>query len=214
MDTKRTYLDYMDKTYLEELNYKIWSTKGARFQAHQRLSRTARLSMISSSLLNAYLIVAGLLSVYNIYNESAVSDNLMAYVITSLSILLLVFTQVEGSKRYEVRAKEFHDCALALSRLYDQLRIFKTPKTNTSEKEKISFAEQLTDKYEDILARTDNHHANDFNLFRTKKPDYHLLKPRQVWLIKARSYFTSYFFYHLLIGSPVVVGMVVWVWEV
>lgn len=32
---KKTYLDYLDKTFLEELNYKIWSTKGARFHANK-----------------------------------------------------------------------------------------------------------------------------------------------------------------------------------
>ncbi|MEQ8471569.1 MAG: hypothetical protein RIC35_10300 [Marinoscillum sp.] len=36
----------MQKTYLEELDYKLYYTKGARFEAHDRMKRTAKLSMI------------------------------------------------------------------------------------------------------------------------------------------------------------------------
>lgn len=208
---KRTYQDYIDKTFLEELNYKIWSTKGARFQAHERLTQTAKLSYICSSLLSAYLIVVGLLSVYNLYNDALINNGLVAYVITSLSILLMVFSQVEASKRYELRAKAFHDCSLALSRLYDELRIFKTLKSNPTEKEKIAFAEQLTTRYEDILSRSDNHLPIDYDLFRTKKPDYHLLTKWDVTLIRSKAYLSTYCFYHLLIVSPVGVGVVVYV---
>ncbi|MEQ9307765.1 MAG: hypothetical protein RJQ14_27895 [Marinoscillum sp.] len=37
----------MQKTYLEELETKLYYTKGARFEAHDRLKRTAKLSMIT-----------------------------------------------------------------------------------------------------------------------------------------------------------------------
>jgi hypothetical protein len=36
---QKTYKDYLDKTFLEELNYKIWSTKGSRFNASTRLTK-------------------------------------------------------------------------------------------------------------------------------------------------------------------------------
>lgn len=55
---------YLEKSFLEELAYKVWTTKGARFKADERLRDKARMSSISMSIFSAYLIIAGLISVY------------------------------------------------------------------------------------------------------------------------------------------------------
>lgn len=91
MEKKKSYKDYLDKTFIEELNYKIWSTKGSRFNANKRLLKIANLSNLCTSMLSVYLITVGLLSVYNIYSTENIDENLIAYSITCLSILLLVF---------------------------------------------------------------------------------------------------------------------------
>ncbi len=199
-------------SYLEELEYKLYYTKGARFEAHDRLKRTAKLSMISSSLLNAYLIVAGLLSVYNIYSEQLTSTNLTAYLITSLSILLMVFHQVEAVKQYDKRGQGFLNSAQELSSLYEELRIFQTLQTTPGEKESTDFARELKTQYEEVLKGTENHLPIDYDLYRTKKRKQQNLTYWQVISIRLKHYLSAYFFYHLLIGSPVVVGMVVWMW--
>ena len=197
-------------TYLEELAYKLYYTKGARFEAHDRLKRTARLSMISSSLLNAYLIVAGLLSVYNIYSEQLISTNLTAYLITSLSILLMVFNQVEAVKQYDKRGQNFLDCALALSSLYEELRIFQSLQAQPSEQEVTDFARQIKRDYEQILKDAENHLPIDYDLYRTKKRTQHQLTHWQVANIRLKHYLSAYVFYHLLIGSPLVLGMFIY----
>ena len=121
---QKTYLDYLDKSYLEELNYKIWSTKGARFNANERLISLSRLSNLCISLLNSYLIGIGLLSVYSIYNSNVLNENTLAYSVTCLSIILLVFSQLENAKNMSKQAKDFHNCALELSQLYKKLNGF------------------------------------------------------------------------------------------
>ncbi len=128
----KSHKDYLEKTFLEELNYKIWSTKGSRFNANKRVVQVSKLSNLCNSMLSVYLIAIGLLSVYNIYNEKLYSENLIAYSITCLSILLLVFGQIENAKEYSSKAKEYHNCGLELSSLYNELRIFKTLKENTT----------------------------------------------------------------------------------
>ncbi|GAB2612123.1 hypothetical protein GCM10026987_07210 [Belliella aquatica] len=143
MEKTKSYLDYLDKTYLEELNYKIWSTKGARFHASQRLLKISQLSNLCTSLFSVYLIALGLLSVYNVYNSTFISTNTLAYSTTCLSILLLVFTQTENSKDYNKKANEFHKCALELSKLYNSLRIFKTLNENLTLENKRIFAEKI-----------------------------------------------------------------------
>lgn len=86
---KKSYLDYLEKTFLEELNYKIWSTKGARFGANQRLIKMSRLSNLCSSLFSVYLVTVGLLSVYSLYNSEVVNENILAFSVTCLSIISL-----------------------------------------------------------------------------------------------------------------------------
>ena len=196
----------MPKTYLEELDYKLYYTKGARFEAHDRLKRTAKLSMISANLLNAYLIVAGLLTVYNIHSEQLISSNMMAYLITSLSILLMVFNQVEAMKHYDRRGKAFLQCALALSSLYEELHIFQTLKGSSSEQEVADFAYQIKTSYELTLQDSENHLPIDYDLYRAKKSKQLGLSTWQRSYIRLKHYISTYFFYHLLIGSPVVLG--------
>lgn len=204
-EKQKTYLDYLDKTYLEELNYKIWSTKGARFNANKRLLKVSRLSNLCTSLFSVYLIAVGLLSVYNIHNSRFLDDNTLAYSITCLSILLLVFTQTENHKDYNKKAKEFHDCALALSSLYNRLRIFKTLNNNDSIDEKRKFAEELSEKYEQILQKHENHDSIDHSMFKTYYAKYHKLRWYNVWHIRIQYYFKTSFIYHLLIIAPPII---------
>ncbi len=199
---QKTYLDYLDKSYLEELNYKIWSTKGARFNANERLISLSRLSNLCISLLNSYLIGIGLLSVYSIYNSNVLNENTLAYSVTCLSIILLVFSQLENAKNMSKQAKDFHNCALELSQLYNKLRIFKTLKSEQTENDKINFAEKIASQYEQILQKHENHDAIDHELFKSFKRKYHKLNILEATLIKLKYYFKTAFLYHLLIIAP------------
>lgn len=199
---KKSYLDYLDKTFLEELNYKIWSTKGARFNASERLLEISRLSNLCTSLFSVYLIAVGLLSVYNLYNSSFINENVIAFSVTCLSILLLVFTLIENAKDYNRKAKEFHDCSLELSRLYNKLRIFKTLRNDVTDKDREEFTRIIADAYQDILAKHENHAPIDHEIFKTTKAKYHELTRFKVFLIKIEYYFKTSFIYHLLIILP------------
>ncbi|PSK98314.1 SLATT domain-containing protein [Cecembia rubra] len=202
MEKAKSYLDYLDKTYLEELNYKIWSTKGARFNASHRLLKISQLSNLCTSLFSVYLIAVGLLSVYNIYNSSFISGNILAYSTTCLSILLLVFTQTENSKDYSKKANEFHNCALELSELYNRLRIFKTLNENNTLENKRIFAEEISEEYGRILQRHENHDPIDHEIFKAKKAKYHQLKWTNITTIKLKYYFETKFIFRALIGFP------------
>ena len=202
IEKKKSYLDYLEKTFLEELNYKIWSTKGARFNASERLLKISRLSNLCTSLFSVYLIPVGLLSVYNLYNYTVINENVIAFSVTCLSILLLVFTLIENAKDYNRKAKEYHDCSLELSRLYNKLRIFKTLKNDVKDKDREEFARTIADEYQDILAKHENHAPIDHELFKTTKAKYHELSWLDAFLIKMYYYFRTSFIYHLLIVLP------------
>ena len=161
---------YLEKSFLEELNYKIWSTKSARFNADKRLKTKAKYSNISLAMLSAYLIIAGLISVYNINNTQ--NEDIISYIITGLSILLLVFSQFENAQDYKLNAKIFHDCGLELSILYNELRIFKTIKSTPSEYEIYLFGKKISEKYQAVLKNYQNHSPIDYDLFQISNVEY------------------------------------------
>jgi hypothetical protein len=201
----KSHKDYLEKTFLEELNYKIWSTKGSRFNANKRLLQVSKLSNLCNSMLSVYLIAIGLLSVYNIYNEKLYNENLIAYSITCLSILLLVFGQIENAKEYSSKAKEYHNCGLELSGLYNELRIFKTLKENPSLEDKLKFAQKIANDYQKILEKHENHEPIDNELFKSKTAAYHHLNWFDVVKIKIEYYFKTDLLYHILIVFPPII---------
>lgn len=75
--SQRSYRDYLNKTFLEELNYKIWTTKGCRFNASSRLLKTAKLSNLAINMISVYLTITGLLTVYNL-NSNIIDNNLLS----------------------------------------------------------------------------------------------------------------------------------------
>ncbi len=201
----KSHKDYLEKTFLEELNYKIWSTKGSRFNANKRVVQVSKLSNFCNSILSVYLIAIGLLSVYNIYNEKLYSENLIAYSITCLSILLLVFGQIENAKEYSSKAKEYHNCGLELSSLYNELRIFKTLKENTTLEDKLKFAQKTANDYQRILEKHENHEPIDNELFKSKTAAYHNLNWFDVNKIKIEYYIRTNLLYHILIVFPPII---------
>jgi hypothetical protein len=185
--------EYLDKTFLEELNHKIWCTKGARFNADSRFKNKSKWSTISVSFLSAYLIIASLISVYNI-NQSS-DNNIINYLVTALSILLLVVSMYENNQDYKVRALNYHNCGLELAEIYNSLRIFKTLKEQKSESEIVEFCSNINEQYQIILNKYDNHERLDYDTFRINNlldyfeeeltfKDIKKIKQKLIWNIK------------------------------
>lgn len=208
MNEHRSYKDYLDKTFLEELNYKIWTTKGSRFNANKRLLLVSKLSNLSNSMLSVYLIAIGLLSVYNIYNDGFLTQNVLPYLTTCISILLLVFTQIENSKNYQLKAKEFHTCGIELSKIYNKLRVFKTLKNSPTDIEKEKFANEIAAEYESILEKYENHEPIDFDIFKTRNLEYFQLNKINFCLIFMRYYFKTQFGFHVIIIAPPILVLI------
>lgn len=164
---------HLDKDFLEELKHKLWSTRGSRFRASERLKTKSKYSLLSISFLSAYLIIFGLLSVYNLFNTKGISENLIPFTITSISIFLLVFSLFENSKNYSVRTIQFHDCALEISSLYNELQIFKSYNKEATSPEKKEFSKNIQEKYQNILQKYDNHLPIDNKIFKLDHRDYY-----------------------------------------
>lgn len=197
---KRKGKEHLDKDFLEELKHKIWSTKGTRFTADSRLKTIAKYSTLSISFLSSYLIIFGLASVYNLYNPNTIDANVIAFTITALSILVLIFSLLENAQNYPVKAKNFHDCALDLSDLYNELQNYKSYEKEASEKERLEFCEKLQKEYQNVLRRYENHAPIDNKFFRIKHPDYYSIKWYE-WIWTQLIYFINTRFIYLAMMS-------------
>lgn len=193
--------NHLNKTLLEELNYKIWSTKGARFNASKRLLVKDTLSNKAIAFLTAYLIIFGLVSVYQVSNSKIFNEKIIAFGSTTISILLLTFSQMEAAQDYKMRAHKYHECALKISKLYIKLRSFKTLTTYT-EVEKKDFSEKLGSKYQKLLEHYTNHESIDYKLFMAQNNDYFKMPWRKIALTKLQLYWETKLLYHALIIAP------------
>lgn len=194
---------HLDKDFLEELKHKLWSTRGSRFRASERLKIKSKYSLLSTSILSAYLIIFGLLSVYNLFNHKGISENLIPFTITSLSIFLLVFSLFENSKNYSVRAIQFHDCALEISRLYNELQTFKSYDKDASQSERKEFSTRIQDKYQAVLEKYENHLQIDNKIFKIGHRDYYEeIKWWHIIEYRTRDIIGTYFLYLLAMVGP------------
>jgi len=203
--------EHLDKDFLEELKHKIWSTKGTRFTADNRLKTILKYSNLSNSFLSGYLIIFGLISVYNLSNENIVSANILAFSITAISILSLVFSLIESGNTYTLKAKNFHDCALELSDLYNELQIFKTYKKEiASLDETMIFTEQLQKKYQSILEKYENHLPIDNALFKVKHSDYYKKTTAlQKITVHINYFYITRFWYLIMIFLPIAITLII-----
>ncbi len=73
---------------------------------------------------------------------------------------------------------------------------------NPTLEEKRDFAQEVSDKYQRILERHENHQPIDHDKFKISKAKYHELDWYDVASIKIGYYFLTSFIYHFLIVAP------------
>jgi hypothetical protein len=142
--------------------------------------------------------------VYQISGGEILDEKVIAFGSTTLSILLLVFSQMESAQDYKIRAQAFQKCALEVDALHQRVRIFKTLKEATQE-EKITFCEDLSVEYHKILNSYSNHHSIDYDYFKSKNRKYYAVPWLEVAWIRLLYYIRTKALYHMLIGVPILV---------
>ena len=204
--------DYLSKGFLEELNYKMWSTKGARFNCDKRLRTKGKASNVGLAIISAYLIIASLITVFGL--KLGISQSVLNFTITGLSILVLVFSQFENAQNYDLHAKMQHDSGLKISELYNELRIFKTLKKNPSDFEMLIFAKDITKRYESVLSTAGNHSDIDYkrflmaNIEYMKKTNPDKVKHLNKNTIRLSYYWNIYGWYLLLVIIPPIILLI------
>ncbi len=187
----------------EELYHKLWTTKGARFYAHKRLLKKSKLSNQTIGYLTAYVIIINLLGIYH-FDKIILSGQFISFATTALSILILVFSQIEASFEYNLRAEKYHDCAKAIGKLYLELRDIMLSQT-LSDPEKETEYKKVANVYAGIIERFDNHDFIDFQNFKAEFYIEFKVSTIERALIYFKHYCITFLFYHCLIFSPIIV---------
>jgi len=199
---------YLLKEFETELNYKLWSTKGARFAGSHRTETLQRLSGQCVGYLSAYLIIVGLVKVYGLsFWLITLSDAEVNFASVSLSVMILLFSQLESAENFVLKSHRFHDCALDIAELYNQLRYAKTYENENPEKRKI--LRDISDKYDKILKRYENHKSIDYECFQLTKSGYFRLSTGSRLWINIKCYFQIRLKYHLLMYGPLILFLLV-----
>lgn len=182
-----------------ELNFKLWVTKGARFKASERCEGLDRRSTKIVGWLSAYLIIFSVLSICDI-EALRLPANIVSFISISISVMILVFSQFEYAMRYSTKAKAYHDCALEISKLYDELRILKSD-TSTDHLPEVK---KITANYQHILEANINHLPIDYRVFMLDKPLYFNLSKFQIWGTRLSYYLKTRLAFHILVyGLPI-----------
>jgi hypothetical protein len=195
--------NYLQGAFHRELNYKLWSTKGARFVAARRLKLKASASLCAISMMSFYLIIFSLIPAYTDPSHLPTSEANLALINVSLGVFVLMLSQILNRSDFQRRSDRYHECALAIAKLYNRLRTKKTMEESSLTPE---FVREINEEYDEVLDRYENHEQIDFDLFRAKRPKY---KDHDIKWFKIPWYYTKYYFgtlfgYHCLIVIPLV----------
>lgn len=194
--------DFLYQDFLEELNYKIWSTKECRFNAKSRLLKLSHAANHCRKILLTYFITVVILGVFNLFYQNLFDQYHLMGSIILLLMLLLILSQIENKKNYLSKAEEFHSCGLELSSLYNVILLFKYIVDNQTIENKKEFTHKIAESYQRILKLYVKHERIDTDLFKLKTSEYHNLTWLEVHFIKINYYLKTSLFFHFLIILP------------
>jgi len=163
---------------IESAYQRIWKTRGARFIAHSNYLAQNKCSNFTVAILSVYIIV---LSCYFISPtlKAQFNSEELNLVILAASLLTLVFSQIESSKDYKLKADKLHRNGIELTAVYDEMLFVRS--STESLDDKLVKTEQILKKYNQIIQKCDeNHNTYDYEMFILKERKE--LKIKKFWL--------------------------------
>ncbi len=154
-------MDTIEATY-----DRIWKTRGARFMAHSNYLIQNNYSTFTVGILSVYVIVLSFTFISPTLSAKFYAGDLNL-VILAASLVTLVFSQLESSKDYKLKADKMHRNAMELSDIYYEMQAIYF--SNDDLNERIKKTELVQRKYNLIIQKCDeNHHTYDFDMFLLK----------------------------------------------
>ncbi|GAA4498959.1 SLATT domain-containing protein [Pseudaeromonas paramecii] len=205
IDSKKGVPLYAQGSFDKQLNYNLWSTSRTRYIAARRLRSKDARSSKAIAFLSAYMIIFTLSDYLFLSHLKGYNGSYILFLNVTFSLLILIFSQLESSASYGVRAVKFHECGLEISRLYKMLRRLKS-RYEGHEKDDAFYkqVEAIDDEYDQVLKNYENHELMDFELFKSNYPNYedHKLNWIGVFNIQKKHYLKDVAIYHLVTYVP------------
>lgn len=190
---------------IESAYQRIWKTRGARFVAHSNYLAQNKCSNFTVAILSVYIIV---LSCYFISPtlKSKFNPDDLNLVILAASLLTLVFSQIEGSKDYKLKADKLHRNAMELSEIYDEMQSVYHSADALNIKE--SKTDQILKKYNQLIQKCDeNHNSYDYEMFELRnRKELKIKKNRvEVLILNIFYYVRIRIYFFLWIITPILI---------
>ncbi|MEW6516268.1 MAG: SLATT domain-containing protein [candidate division FCPU426 bacterium] len=148
-----------------EYRDKYWKTMGSRFNASRRLISKSNWSVAGIALLSVYCISLSILPRFITTLNRDITD----FFTIVFSIFILVFSLIENSQKYIVRAERLENCAKRINTILSEVNLYSDIDT-----------EQLSEKLVDIEKRyqqelnacPENHEEVDLQKFKSQYRNY------------------------------------------
>lgn len=191
-------------TLSNELYDKIWKTRGARFNAYERLRRRQKRSFYATGLLSAYLIIINLLQPFNLF-VLPTDSNVINFISVSLSIILLLFVTIENSAEYNLKGDNFHNCSKELGRIFNDLHSL----MDMNEEDQTKY-EEIGKRYSDLLDRYDNHSPIDYEVHKTKHiNEFNLKFIQKQWIFLRANILYDFHYFTFIVVPPIL--FIIWI---
>lgn len=188
-----------------DLSRRIWTTKGARFNAHRRLVRQNEWSLRTIAFLSVYVTV---LSVVTLVPAFALPVKIQAEIslgVAALSLMILVFSLLESSRDYRVRAERLHLCAMELGRIQERVD-FAIVQAGS---QLAASVQSLTIEYDEAIRRCqENHDSIDNLMFRASYPSDFGWNPIHAFLLRSTAWLRLYGLFFLAVALPPFIAFV------
>jgi hypothetical protein len=146
-------MDERARKLLEDMH----QTKGARFAAHQRLTKINNMTNYTISF-SSFLLLC--ISIFTVMYQGIAADwylKYLTFISVSLSVLIIILSLQEGGKNNLLRAEMMHNCAREVLAVHRQLSLDPSDPIDV---------ESYRDKYQRIIDRYPyNHEALDRSIY-------------------------------------------------
>ena len=173
---------------------KVWTTKGARFNAQRRLEAERRGSMHTLAVLSIYVIVLQCWLAFDADASGGANGWVWPVLMIGMAVTILVLGLMEENRRHGVEADRLGRSGMDLNRLSDEIA------ADAVSGEERTWLERRTEEYHDILGRTsENHEKIDYDLVRAQSRDDYDMGWWEGMTIRARYWWRIYKWYMLLV---------------
>jgi len=163
-----------------QLLSRMHKTKGARFAAHDRLSKRHYANGYTVSILSFYVICISVgLLIYSKEIDPSLA-NILTFTSVALSVLIIIISLLVASEKYDVKSTLMHFCGREVLDLYTELKFKEVDSSQL---------EVYRKKYQDIINKyPDNHDELDRKLYlkaenQIKGADYWITNLMYIWNI-------------------------------